>query len=121
MKVEIKNWLGVVVLLCLGFILGRTTVIPGVNAEPQMSGIGRYQLIAGEYEVTSLSVKQGDSTAATESEEKKKTLFRIDTVTGDVDVFDGSMTFFTPDGIAVRYSWLNMTADTLVRFEDLTK
>ncbi|MGB8658267.1 MAG: hypothetical protein WCE90_10870 [Candidatus Zixiibacteriota bacterium] len=74
MKVEIKNWLGVVVLLCLGFILGKITVSRDVKANPQESTVGRYQLTAGT--IQSWGSKDAHTTSS---------IFRIDTQTGMVE------------------------------------
>ncbi|NIN00177.1 MAG: hypothetical protein GTO24_19500 [candidate division Zixibacteria bacterium] len=74
MKVEIRNWVGVVVLVCLGFILGRASVFSDVNANPQSLEIGRYQLLAGTF-----TNEFGDAP------ERLSTIFRIDTVTGKVE------------------------------------
>ena len=87
MKIEIKNWLSVVVLLCLGFILGRVTLPPNVKAEPQQSEIGRYQLVAG--------TQTNEAT-----DQRTQTVFRIDTQTGKVERW-----FYTVSDKAAAQSW----------------
>ena len=86
MRLEIKNWLGVVVLLCLGFTLGRVTVLSGVNAKPQESEIGRYQLVAG-------------TNTNSETGEKTETVFRIDTKTGEVHQWMYSLQAYTDEEV----------------------
>jgi hypothetical protein len=83
MKVEIKNCLGVVILLCLGFILGRITVSLDVKANPQESRVGKYQLVAGTY-----------TNEFPGEEEKIETVFRINTETGEVERWSSAVKFF---------------------------
>ncbi len=81
MRIEIKNWLGVVLLLCVGFILGKVTVLPDVNASPEESGVGRYQLVAG--------TRTNELTG-----ERIQTVFRVDTKTGDVEYWQEWRQYF---------------------------
>jgi hypothetical protein len=111
MKVEIKSWVGVVVLLCLGFVLGRITFLPDVNASPQESEIGRYQLIAGQYEATlrEFNKKHGEDSPPTTRPISEKTLFRIDTATGEVDMYWGWELITTPESTACTQIWEGIT------------
>jgi hypothetical protein len=72
MKVEVKNWLGVVILLGLGFVLDNMIDLFHTKANSQGLTVGRYQLVAGTY-------KNGYN------DEKIPAVFRIDTVTGVVE------------------------------------
>jgi len=111
MKVEIKNWLGVMVLVCLGFILGKVPIDPDVTASPQKSEIGRYQLVVGEIEVAYHSVDMYDTSNTKDSTEftRDKTLFRIDTMTGEVDRYDGVYSVATRDSLFQVYDWTKIT------------
>ena len=117
MKIEIKNWLGVVILLSLGFVIGRITVLPEVNANPQESKVGRYQLIAGEYEVMvrEFNKESGEDSLPTTGTNSQKTLFRIDTVTGEVDMYIGCETTITPETMTFTYMWDRITGKAIVK------
>jgi hypothetical protein len=111
MKVEIKNWLGVVVLLCLGFIVGRMTILPDVKAEPQEASVGRYQLVIGEYKIPCVSMRE-DGTTGKGGVNTIKTLFRMDTVTGDIDHLVGMGIKDFPDGTQIQeHKWASITSD----------
>jgi hypothetical protein len=107
MKGEVRNWVGVMVLLCLGFILGKVTVTQCVKANPQDSQVGRYQLVLGEIEVN-IMLRDVDATHVA----KHKSLFRIDTVTGEVTRY--YMDFYYPtegDSLVVTAPfWASVTS-----------
>lgn len=110
MRVELKNWLGVLVLLCLGFILGRVTMFPDVNANPQKSEIGRYQLLIGEAEYMDFIVDDKDSIIRSELLVHSG-LFRIDTMTGDVDYYLKEVTRAMPGDtlLIIEHDWRSLT------------
>jgi hypothetical protein len=107
MKGEVRNWVGVMVLLCLGFILGRVTVTQCVKANPQDSQVGTYQLVLGEIEVDGM-LRGVDATHLA----KYKSLFRINTVTGEVTRY--YMDYFYPtegDSLVVTAPfWTSVTS-----------
>ncbi len=118
MNLDIRNWLGVVVLLCLGFIVGRLTATPDIIVKPsevtvlpQESEIGRYQLAIGEVEVAFHSVDHFDDSGYKDktSHTREKTLFRIDTMSGKVDMYDGIYSLATKDSLTSIYKWTNIT------------
>jgi hypothetical protein len=130
MKIEIKNWLGVVILLCLGFVLGKVTVLPDVNANPQKSEVGRYQLAVGEIEITSWvleGLEEGEDTGSMTN--RYKTFLRIDTMTGDVDLYQHELVVPTEKDTLVRLDspimiipeWKSLTSvkkELLLKYRD---
>lgn len=113
MNVEIKNWLGVVVLLCLGFILGKITASPGVNATPQESQVGRYQLVVGEFNWRQHEVDK-TSGLDTMTTVHDKRLVRIDTVTGEVEYYAAYEIVWAPDTITWTNGWDRMTGKLMI-------
>ncbi len=111
MKVEVKNWVGIVVLLFLGFVLGRTIVIPDLNASPEYSDIGRYQLLIGEIE-TSWILPDWEPRISYPF----KTLFRIDTMTGDISVYEANIPIPTDKDSLVKVvpMWQSLTSAYLL-------
>jgi hypothetical protein len=111
MRIEIKNWLGVVVLLCVGFILGRATVLPDVNASAENLDIGRYQLLIGEIETSTL-LPDGEAVTGY----PYKTLFRIDTITGDVSIYEINVSIPTEKDSLVNIvpMWRSVTSASLL-------
>jgi hypothetical protein len=116
LKVEIKNCLVVVVLLCLGFILGRTTILSDVNATPQESDIGRYQLIVGEIDLSKWFSNEKGVLDTTYDLRSGKTLFRIDTKTGNVDYHFIEECTSWGDTLSIwEHKWQTLTQTTIVR------
>ncbi len=112
MKVEIKNWMGVVVLLCLGLILGRLTTFPAVNATPQESEIGRYQMVVGEIEDIKVTADYTQDTNKADIRNRvvpRRTLFRLDTATGEVEVYQRTWVSIYTDRIEVDHDWVPIT------------
>lgn len=95
MKVAITNWIGVLILLCIGIISGGVITILVGHSSSLMGHIGRYQLVSGIY-----------TTEGTQKEEIK-TVFRINTENGEVERFYCSIIENQKTG-AFRYSesWL---------------
>jgi hypothetical protein len=115
MNVEIKNCLGAVILVCLGFIVGRLVAFPDVIVKPPESEIGRYQLIVSEIDLPHW-IFMDDSLVGAEAPSSGKTLFRIDTKTGDVDYY--FVEEFHSWGDTLRsweYRWNNLTRAKLQR------
>lgn len=117
MKLEVKSWLGVAILLCLGFILGKITASRSVNATPQESRVGRYQLVAGEYEimVRKFDERHQQDSLPTTGTNRQKTLFRMDTMTGEVEQYILCETIITQDTMTFTYSWEPITGKIKVK------
>lgn len=115
MKVEIRSWVGVVVLLCVGFLLGRATILPDVNASPQGSEVGRYQLIVGDIDFSYSFFNEEGLPDTMWTLRSGSTLFRIDTMTGDVE-YRQEVRCFMGDTVTMwEHRWDRLTGVELVK------
>jgi hypothetical protein len=115
MKVEIRNWIVVIILLCLGFIVGRITITPNVNANPQETGVGRYQMQVGDIDAPILFFNAKGVVDTTWDLRTGRTLFRINTVTGDVDYFQYRMCFASDTAATWTYKWSTLTEREVIK------
>ena len=119
MKLEFKDWVRIVILLCLGFILGRLTVPPGAetvtarhDVHPGLQGleIGGYQLTVAEIDLPHMVLDNRGKVIGHEALTSGKTLFRIDTVTGDVDYYSQEIIRSWGDTlITSEHEWYSLT------------
>ena len=118
MKVDIGSWLGIVVLLCLGFTLGKITAFPDLKAAPQQLEVGKYQLVVGEVRVPYWYIDWSDSSAVKDSVSytQDKTVFRINTITGEVDRYDGEQYVWRGDSSTVIPMWSSMTETKVTKY-----
>ncbi|MFH1334930.1 MAG: hypothetical protein ABII96_00275 [Candidatus Zixiibacteriota bacterium] len=115
MKGKVKNMVIILIPLCLGFILGRISLSSDVIANPQISQPGRYQLVIGELELLRVTIDARDSSEKTETI-RDKTLFRIDTFTGDVDKLGSHWVSIKKDEASSFYDWESMTKERSKRW-----
>ena len=108
MKMEIRNWVGVVILLCLGFVLGRVTFLPEVSATPQESEIGRYQLVLGDIDLGYSFFQKGAIDTAW-TLRSGPTLFRIDTKSGEVERRQEVRCFMEDTVTVWEHRWVKLT------------
>jgi hypothetical protein len=75
----------------MGFVLGKTIVFPNATANPYNSDTGRYQLVAGEINITGLRLNTIGIGTDEFVTDQNRTIFRINTVNGNVEMLNGIM------------------------------
>jgi hypothetical protein len=123
MKADLKNCLGVslgvVIMLCLGFVLGRFTMPPTperVDVHPTLPGleIGRYQLIVAEINLPIFFFDDRGKMIETHTATSGKTLFRMDTMTGDIVYYSHEQFRSSGDTlVSSKYIWHTLTQTEL--------
>jgi len=120
MKIELKYLAVVFLLILVGFVMGRIIKSPAAIANPYELSIGRYQLVSGEL---SIEVVGGKSIGLKEDyiSSKSPRLFRMDTMTGTVEMLTSITTVVDSSRKAAMQliNWMDITSSKEIPWKEL--
>lgn len=103
-----------ILIFLVGLLVGQIVNIPYLRVKQEEQQVGRYQLVLGEIESEEIFAESGTTLQDREwncDTTHYKTLFRIDTMTGNIDYYGGSILIIDPDSVRSEYRWRNLTSN----------